>query len=205
MAPSLHTHEISLNPDFLQEICLAHRLHMYISETGAMLAWGLHICNLYTGLNLRLARILHICRICAMSNFLTYQSETYHFETYQYEKGYFVLKRTLFLTFVSLFLLLVAILLPFGLVISYRIGQNIGIISKIGNFYTNLGSFCSNFCKKCSNITHLRSNLVVIHCLKSVQFPQLPQQLQQLTHNLHLQLCLTYLLLTICILLTNMA
>lgn len=114
-------------------------------------------------------------------------------------------KRTCFLTFAFFFLAIIAILLPFGVIISYKIGVKTGIISKNSSLASILASFSSIFSKNTSNNTYLSENVVFLQCLKGSQNRHLPKLLQQLTLKLLPKKCIKHLTVSACILLINMA
>lgn len=156
--------------------------------------WDWHgscICKFYASLILRKADS---------------QFETYHFETYQYEKvGKMSLKGRLFDHLVLFLLVILALILPFGLVLVPLLAKKLGFISNISSLATICSSFSSIFSKNSSNITYLSENVDHLDSVKSIKNRPLGQLLPLLTLLIPVKTIATILASTSCILLINLA
>lgn len=108
-----------------------------------------------------------------------------HTDTY-YNKtcctiGVYMPKRAFFKTFASFLLVIIAIIVPFGIGISFIIGRKMGIISDFRGLGGIFGGISGIFSEKRSDNAHLSQNVVVFRCIKPIQLKLIPKQLQQLT------------------------
>lgn len=118
-------------------------------------------------------------------------------------KGVNMLKGTkgkVLLYFFSVLLVLVAVLVPFGLIISLTIGRKYGFISDISSLGGIIGSFSGNFSEKRSNNAPLTKNVVLLDMCKMTYFDLYHQLLPILKPLLPLITILTIYTISYCIL-----